>query len=660
MVLSIRIVGLTLVLLLRVVGSSTAQERELIPRERFFRQVERTGTSADPMLHRVYFRANNDRVVHLVHTARPDKVEEIRFPGHIDAWAPTRHGLLVHWNGVDGHCLELREGEHARDMPLPLGTERIRFLTSSPAGAERWMLEVHAPDTAVSGLYCLQLPEGTLHRRHPLPALGHLQFDGDLNLVAGTAMDPNQGNTLMVFEAGRWDTLRTHAWTPEQFLGGFSRVVSVSADGRQIHFTSNAGVDRTRLYRYDRDRKDTVLLAADAHADLLPFGMSFDAKQRPTSVVGLFAETRRHVLNPTWEQDLERAAAGMQGDLSFIATSNDERRWLLRELNGGPVRIFLFDRDTGELRYLFSEQPDLAGERLATRHAREIVSFDGTLLPAHVYLPAGSDADGDGRPDAPLPTVLYVHGGPWVGIMQWNHPFFWRNFQLLADRGYAVINAEFRGTTGLGKAMTDLGDKAWHRGMVEDHASVARWAVAQGIAQADALALWGWSFGGYSTMAGLAFHPELYAAGVAMYGISDQVAFARTPFANNAFWHARVGDPDDQADLAVLRDGSAINHIDGIRAPLFLTTGGADERVPQEQMDRMAEALQAAGKKVIYSVYPNEGHDYQQAESWISFWAGAEQFLARHLGGLAQAPGQDMELGEVLWVYGSDLLGAEP
>ena len=630
------------------------QEAPLIPRERFFTFTERNTITASPDLDRVYFREGPDSVVHVWSTGTNAPLEDLAFPAPVLAFTPTKDGLLAAYRQGEGLHLEHRTGSGSTAIALPAGCERLRFVTTAVGRPERHLLELVCADSTVTGFHVLDLEAGTLVRRYAPQAPGQLQFDGDLRLVAGTARSSSAGNTLMLYHEAqdRWDTLRAHPWTPDHFLGGFSSVVSVSADGGSVYFTSNAEVDKARLYRYDRATGDTTELARDERADMLPFGLSFDARHRPTSAVALYAATRRHVVDPTWRTDLDRVAGMLNGDLSFIASSSDDRRWLVRELTGGPSRILLFDRTSGELRFLFSEQPELAGERLATRHARTIRSFDGTQLPAHVYLPAGSDADGDGVPDRPLPTVIYVHGGPWAGISQWNVPFFWRNFQFLADRGHAVINAEFRGTTGLGKHLTDLGDKAWRSGMVEDQASVARWAVAEGIAQEGSIALWGWSFGGYATMAGLAFHPELYAAGIAMYGISDQEAFGRLPFADNPLWHARVGNPADANDLELLRAGSPLRHVDDIRAPLFLTTGSQDQRVPQDQMDRMAEALVEANKPVVYSVYPEEGHDYRAPESWISFWAGAEQFLAQHLGGRAQPAGADIHLGGVEWKEG--------
>ncbi len=281
---------------------------------------------------------------------------------------------------------------------------------------------------------------------------------------------------------------------------------------------------------------------------------------------------------------------------------------------------------------------------------------DGLELPIHVYLPPGSDSDNDGIPDKPLPTVLYVHGGPWVGVAQWNNWFHTRNFQLLANRGYAVINTEFRGATGMGKAFVDAGDKEWGRKMHYDKVDVSRWAIDQGIAATDKLAIWGWSYGSYATNAALAFSPDLFACGLSMYGPADLDAFCRIPFTDSELWRSRVGNPNTAEGTMLLQKYSPQNYIHQIKKPLLLTTGSKDARVPQSQVDNFANALAEAGKEVIYFYYQEEGHDYRAPESWISFWAVGEQFLHDHIGGKQQPSAGDFEKGNLKVVHGQSYI----
>lgn len=401
--------------------------------------------------------------------------------------------------------------------------------------------------------------------------------------------------------------------------------------------------------------KSSDLLAESELVDVIPFGASTNNSGAVTSVVGLYAKSIRMYADRSFQEDFLKLEKKLKGDIGFVASSENDDKWLVREFIGGPENLYVYDRSNDEMKFVFSNHPNLTGMPVAPRKAFEVIARDGLNIPVHVYLPEGSDSDQDGIPDKPLPTVMYVHGGPWVGIVHWNGRFHWRNYQLLANRGYAVIACEFRGTTGLGKETTDLSAKAWGTDMTTDKVDIANWAVGSGIA--EAVGIWGWSYGGYAAMAGLAFSPETYACGISMYGISDLESFCRRDFANNQLWRSMVGDVSDSSDVQLLRDHSPINHVNKIQAPILMTTGDKDERVHHSQMDRMADKLKESGKKVTYFRYPAEVHDYVDPDSWISFWAAAEQFLAEHLGGRVENPAVDIYKGNKMIIYDNGYFG---
>ena len=332
----------------------------------------------------------------------------------------------------------------------------------------------------------------------------------------------------------------------------------------------------------------------------------------------------------------------------------DGSKWLVREFLGGWAKYYLYDRGIKKINYLLTDMPEYEKYTMAKRHAFRAKARDGLNLPVHVYLPDGTDKNADGIPDKPLPTVLYVHGGPWAGVTFWNSAFHCRNFQLLANRGYAVVVCEFRGSTGLGKAFVERSYKKWGTDMTNDKTDIAQWAVASGIAIKDKIGIWGWSYGGYAAMAGLAFSPQTYACGIAMYGISDLESFGKTDFANIDWWKQRVGDPFNPTETKMLHDYSPINYVKNINAPLLLTTGLKDDRIPRAQMDTMAAALHALNKYVAYFTYADEGHDYMKSESWESFWAISEKFLAEQLGGKYQPAGDDLKKGNYVIETGKE------
>jgi len=279
---------------------------------------------------------------------------------------------------------------------------------------------------------------------------------------------------------------------------------------------------------------------------------------------------------------------------------------------------------------------------LSVRKPFIVKAQDGLELPSMIFLPPGSDQNNDGIPDQPLPTVLYVHGGAWIGYYQ-NTWFINRQLQLLANRGYAVINTEFRGASGYGQAFIEASSHKWSGKMHQDLVNIAKAAIARGVALPKKVGIFGWSYGGYATFAAMAFAPDVFACGISMYGLGDLEAAFRHPFTSGPYWQQRIGNPDVPEELTLIRRHSPINYIEQIKNPLLIIHGSLDERVPQSQSDNMAQALKAAGKAVIYCYYPEEGHDYAQPENWQSFWALGERFLQEHLGGRSEPAGVDLK-----------------
>ena len=647
-------------LLLPLLGScqvpAKAQDQTpLIPRTEFFTGEERFDFRMNGDASAVYYRNRTDQQsLFRINFDEPGKVDTINLSGSLLSWKPLKTGVALIIQGEKG--IELHPGDKGKKVLLPEKTSSANILVRSKTNPPRLALMVNSEDETQSGIYHYSFDSGELKFALEHPGTNQVFFDKDLNLVAGNFTNESGGSELKYREKGQWHTLASHEWGLDRFLGGFSRVLSVSSDGNTIYYTSNKETDKSELYSYDLATGTRRKLASHDQVDLLPFGFSTNSKGHVTSVVGLFAKTIRETVDPSVVDDFIFLDQHLEGDISFGGSSDDGNFWLVREFTGGPNRLHLYNRKVSSLSFITSNYPALEKRELASRHAFSVATEDELELPFHLYLPPGSDVDGDHLPDEPLPTILYVHGGPWVGVAHWNQYFQWRNFQLLANRGYAVINCEFRSSTGLGKDFTNRGDKQWGEAMTKDKATIAQWAIKNKVANPEKIGIWGWSYGGYASLAGLAFYPDLYACGISMYGISDLDSFTRLPFTDNDLWRNRVGDPKSEKDRNMLQAHSPIYHVKDIKAPLMLTTGSLDQRVPQEQMDRMAEAMEKANKEVIYFYYPEEGHDYRQPESWISFWAIGEKFLADHLGGRYEMNRTDITLGNYHIVEGEDYI----
>jgi dipeptidyl aminopeptidase/acylaminoacyl peptidase len=291
---------------------------------------------------------------------------------------------------------------------------------------------------------------------------------------------------------------------------------------------------------------------------------------------------------------------------------------------------------------------------LVKMHAPIIKSRDGLNLVSYLSLPPGSDPDGDGVPNEPLPMVLYVHGGPWARDSWGLNPMH----QWLANRGYAVLSVNYRGSTGFGKNFINAANGEWAGKMHDDLLDAVKWAVDEGIAQEDKVAIMGGSYGGYATLVGMTYTPEVFAAGVDIVGPSSLVTLLQNippywaPFM--PVMKIRVGDVDTEEGRAELLKRSPLELVDKIKKPLLIGQGANDPRVTQLEADQIVKAMEEHKIPVTYVLYPDEGHGFARPENRMSFNAVTEAFLAEQLGGRYEPVGKDFEGSKITVPAGAD------
>jgi dipeptidyl aminopeptidase/acylaminoacyl peptidase len=289
--------------------------------------------------------------------------------------------------------------------------------------------------------------------------------------------------------------------------------------------------------------------------------------------------------------------------------------------DAGPARFYLFDRPSGEAIHLFADRPALIAHRLAPMQPISLTARDGLALHGYLTLPV------DLEPKI-LPMVLFVHGGPWHRDRWGFDPLI----QWLANRGYAVLQVNFRGSTGYGKAFLKAGNREWAGAMRTDLLDARDWAIAQGIADPSRIAIFGGSYGGYAVLTALAFTPDAFACGVDLVGPSNlNTLLASIPPYKKpllAVLHQRIGE-----DPAFLDAQSPLFKADRISAPLLIAQGANDPRVKRDESDRIVAAMRGNGVPVTYIVFENEGHGFANPQNNKIFTALAETFLAEHLGG---------------------------
>jgi dipeptidyl aminopeptidase/acylaminoacyl peptidase len=324
-------------------------------------------------------------------------------------------------------------------------------------------------------------------------------------------------------------------------------------------------------------------------------------------------------------------------------------------LDNGPVKFYRYVRNPErKMVFLFNNRDDLANYPLVKMHDRVIKSRDGLDLVCYLSLPPGADPDGDGVPERPLPMVLDVHGGPWARD-DWG---FNPQHQWLANRGYAVLNVNFRGSTGFGKEFINAANGEWAGKMHEDLLDGVKWAIDERIAEKDKIAIMGGSYGGYATLVGLTYTPDTFACGVDIVGPSSLVTLLEhvpdywQPFM--PIMKDRVGDVETEEGRAELLQRSPLLLTHKIKRPLLIGQGKHDPRVTQLEADQIVQAMTDKRIPVTYVLYPDEGHGFRRPENSKSFNAVTEAFLAKQLGGRFEPVGNDFQGSRITVPTGAD------
>ena len=468
--------------------------------------------------------------------------------------------------------------------------------------------------------------------------------DADFVIRAATVFDPKTAQTVIrVRDAADqpWRDLVVMPFERALFDGqvvGGSLIAGFAPDGKSLLIHSALHSDKGQLVRVDlKTGAPLEVLASDPDSDVA------DDNDKPLVLINPATHALEAVtfeqMTPRWTfldvavgADFARIAREAPGFLSMVSRDRADRKWIVSaSRSDAPVAYVLYDRDAQKVTPLFNDNPALQRYALAAKKPVVIKSRDGLPLVSYLTLPPGVDPK---RLAKKLPLILDIHGGPWFRDTDGFDP----EIQLLADRGYAVLQVNYRGSTGLGIGFLNAGNHQWGRGTQEDLYDAVRWAIDQGIADPQRIAAMGWSGGGYATLRALSGRPDLFACGVDGVGPAEiATLFHSFPAYWSGImtrWRLRVGDPEHDADLN--RAISPLYHVDAIRAPLLIGQGQNDPRVTIVQADSMVKALRAAKREVVYVVYPDEGHGFARPENNLDFYGRVEEFLAKHLGGRAE------------------------
>ncbi len=530
------------------------------------------------------------------------------------------------------------DGAEARDL-TPFEGVRAQNLMTHPEHPHEVLVGLNKRDPSVFDMYRVRLDSGevTLDTENPGDVVSWLT-DADFRLRAAEATDPETGDDIIRVRDAEDQPWRELLRFP---FGENGAALAFNADGDRLFVTSSLGSDTTRLVAIDAKTGEvSTELAHHAQADVGAVVMH-PTEHRIQAVEFDYLKPTWTIVDAAITDDMAYLEEVADGTVAILSRTLADDRWVfVDQPDDGPATYYLYDRQSRERREatepseprkaerLFVTRPELAEYDLARMQPIEIQARDGLTLPSYLTLPLGIEPKR-------LALVLMVHGGPWARD-DWGYN---AQAQWLANRGYAVLQVNFRGSTGFGKAFLNAGNEEWGVGaMQHDLTDAVRWAIEQGIADPERVCIYGGSYGGYATLAGLAFTPELYACGVDIVGPSNiETLFQSVP----PYWAPmkkqlikRVGDVENDPELN--RRISPLFHAEKIEAPLMVLQGANDPRVKIAEADQIVAAMREKELPVTYIVFPDEGHGFARPENRLDANARIEQFLAERLGGRAE------------------------
>ncbi len=630
-------------------AAARVSDTPLIPRDHLFGNPTRAQGKISPDGKWVSWMAPWERVMNVFMAPANDPDNPRRMTSAKDRpipqyfWAPDSRSVLYirDKQGDENYLLysvPVDSVEGAEEKCLtPFEDTRVQVVGGSETIKDKILIGLNNRDARFHDVYLLDLNTGALELVFENNEWAGFEADDSLTLRWAVRQNAAGGTDMheiidgVVAEEPRETTGLDDALT--------TGMAGYTTDGKTLYWLDSRGRDTAALYAEDTATGERVLVAEHDRADI---GGTMRHKQ--TGVVQAYnvtyLRTQHHAIDPAIGEAFAWLREQLEGDFGVQSRTDDDRRWLVwNDPLTAPIASYLFDRDAMTLTKFYVTKPELEGAPLQPMHALEIKARDGLTLPSYLTLPPQSDPDGDGVPDRPVPMVLVVHGGPWAR----DGYGFNRTHQWLANRGYAVLSVNFRGSTGFGKKFISAGDKEWSGKMHDDLLDAVEWAIGQGIAEKDKVAIMGGSYGGYATLVGLTFTPDVFACGVDIVGPSNLETLLETippywePLVKQ--FHERMGDPSTPEGVEFLKSISPLYKAQDITRPLLIGQGANDPRVKQAESDQIVEAMQRHNVPVTYVLFPDEGHGFHRPENNIAFNAIAENFLAECIGGRAEPVG---------------------
>lgn len=483
------------------------------------------------------------------------------------------------------------------------------------------------------------------------------QTDDDYNVRYAMQMTPDGGNELFVPDcSGGWKSFDK---IPMEDMMTTSPV-TFDKTGKILYMIDSRGRNTAALAAQDLTSGEKKIIYENPKADVSNI-MIHPVKKVIEAAASNYEKTEWTVLDQSVKADLDYLKTVENGELNVTDRTLDDNFWTVAfTVDNGPVKYYLYDRANKKADFLFTNRKALENYKLSYMDPVVIKSRDGYNLVSYLSLPVWTDPNNTGKPDKPLPMVLFVHGGPWARDQWGYNPIH----QLLANRGYAVLSVNFRSSTGFGKDFINAGNKEWGGKMHNDLIDAVNWAVDAGVADKDKIAIMGGSYGGYATLVGVTLTPKVFACGVDIVGPSNLNTLLETipPYWKPMLdmFAVRMGDNRTEEGKKFLNSISPLTYVDSIQKPLLIGQGANDPRVKQTEADQIVKAMQEKNIPVTYVLFPDEGHGFARPENNLAFFAITDLFLAEHLGGRSEPIGNDFKGSSVTVPAGADKINSLP
>ncbi|MGQ9810733.1 MAG: S9 family peptidase [bacterium] len=607
------------------------QEPELIPRDVIFGNPVNASPRISPDGAMMAYLAPLDGVLNVwVRTVGKEDQRPVtsdRNRGiHIYFWAyDNKH--IVYLQDVGGnenwrvYAVDVTTGD-TKDL-TPFENVQVRVVDSNKNFPDKMLIAMNRDNPQLHDVYLLDMTTGSIDLKVKNPG-NHAGWITDANLeVRGAlAIRSDGGSDLLIREDEQSEWRTVISWDAEDVLT--SHPICFTRDGKSLYLIDSRGANTGRFTKLEIATGEFEVIAEDSIYDVSNALINPDTFE-PEAVAFLRARTEWKILDRSLEEDFEIIRKADHGDLVFIDRSNDYGIWIVGfTKDDSPFSYYLYDRKLKKVTFLFDSRPVLRQYKLAPMEPISFTASDGLTIHGYITYPPWK-----GRKN--LPLVVVVHGGPWARDTWGYNP----DAQWLANRGYACLQVNFRGSAGYGKNFINAGDKEWGGKMHQDIVDAVMWAISGGIADPERIAIYGGSYGGYAALVGATFTPDLFCCAVDVVGPSNLLTWITSipPYWSimREILYKRIGNPETESEF--LKSRSPLFYVDRIKIPMLIAQGANDPRVPRQESEQIVNALKERGIYHEYMLFEDEGHGFAKPENRLKFYAAAERFLARYLGG---------------------------